>query len=513
MEVELVVLSFLAVSLFTFAYSLQNNSQKPQKSKAAGNTYYVSTGGNDANPGSLVLPFGSLAKVASVARSGDTIFVRGGNYTSVVGGVKFSDSNVTLRNYPGEQVVIKMPAGSHNNDWSMFQCWHSPPGTAAANGFEADGIKVLGTDVSPQTLRDGVVSKKGIVLYTDPGQSNATEASGFEVSGCNNWEVSGVDFVGMGYGIFQKKWLYSYAGTGGVNYATHGWYVHNNRVYGYTRESGFQFNGNSNLIENNEIHKVLTYTNSPYGCQGLNLLGHDNIVRNNTIDIYGSPVRCDGILFEWDISDNNLIENNIIYGTIGSSFNVQGGDGNIIRNNQISNGYNVFAPNGSTATSWPCDELAPGNSAASIVPANSPAATDYQYFWNPRDCASRNNQFSGNVVIPPSGVGGNPVPTPTPTKTPSPTPTLTPTHTPSSSPTKTPSPGPSGTGSHTPTPIPTGTAKVGDVNADGLINIVDIGLIIDNYGQRNPSYVKTDVNGDGIVNIIDIGIVIDNYGK
>jgi hypothetical protein len=56
-----------------------------------------------------------------------------------------------------------------------------------------------------------------------------------------------------------------------------------------------------------------------------------------------------------------------------------------------------------------------------------------------------------------------------------------------------------------------GSAKAkGDVSNDGKVDIIDIGVIIDNYGSTN---AVADVNGDGIVNIVDIGILIDNYGK
>lgn len=60
----------------------------------------------------------------------------------------------------------------------------------------------------------------------------------------------------------------------------------------------------------------------------------------------------------------------------------------------------------------------------------------------------------------------------------------------------------------------TAVNKPGDVNGDGVVNIVDIGLIIDNY-DKNPSLSnqKADLNHDGAINIIDIGIVVDNYGK
>ncbi len=98
-----------------------------------------------------------------------------------------------------------------------------------------------------------------------------------------------------------------------------------------------------------------------------------------------------------------------------------------------------------------------------------------------------------------------------------PTPTLTlpptPTHTPTPTTSHTPTPSPAST--HTPTPLPTASSliKVGDVNGDGLVNIVDIGIMIDNYGSSHPANPKADINKDNIVNIVDIGIVIDNYGK
>jgi uncharacterized protein (DUF2141 family) len=54
---------------------------------------------------------------------------------------------------------------------------------------------------------------------------------------------------------------------------------------------------------------------------------------------------------------------------------------------------------------------------------------------------------------------------------------------------------------------------IGDVDGNGIVNIVDIGLIIDNYGKTPPPNPKTDIDGNGTVNIVDIGIVIDHYGQ
>jgi len=53
--------------------------------------------------------------------------------------------------------------------------------------------------------------------------------------------------------------------------------------------------------------------------------------------------------------------------------------------------------------------------------------------------------------------------------------------------------------------------KTGDVNRDGDVNVIDIGITIDNYGQSTSRYPNADINGDGIINLVDIGLIIDNY--
>ncbi len=90
---------------------------------------------------------------------------------------------------------------------------------------------------------------------------------------------------------------------------------------------------------------------------------------------------------------------------------------------------------------------------------------------------------------------------------PIPTATATITSSPTATPTMTTSPTATATVTATASPI----TITGDVNDDGIVNIVDIEIMIDYYGQTNPAFVAADLNADGIVNIVDIGIVIDNY--
>lgn len=74
--------------------------------------YYVApTGSDSSNPGTVDLPFASVAKAISVARSGDLIYVRGGRYTlssSVVISSKNGSSGnmIKLFAYPGETPIL-----------------------------------------------------------------------------------------------------------------------------------------------------------------------------------------------------------------------------------------------------------------------------------------------------------------------------------------------------------------------------------------------------------------------
>lgn len=102
-----------------------------------------------------------------------------------------------------------------------------------------------------------------------------------------------------------------------------------------------------------------------------------------------------------------------------------------------------------------------------------------------------------NVIIGmnPSNITIATAPTPTPTVTP--TTTATPTAT--------------TTSTATPTATPTATGpRRGDVDGNGIVNIVDLGMVIDHFDSSPPGDPRTDLNNDGIVNIVDIGIVIDN---
>ena len=71
--------------------------------------FYVSTAGDDSNPGSMQAPWRTIQHAADAATAGSTINVRGGTYAErVTINVSGSahDGYVTFRSYPGETAIL-----------------------------------------------------------------------------------------------------------------------------------------------------------------------------------------------------------------------------------------------------------------------------------------------------------------------------------------------------------------------------------------------------------------------
>ena len=58
-----------------------------------------------------------------------------------------------------------------------------------------------------------------------------------------------------------------------------------------------------------------------------------------------------------------------------------------------------------------------------------------------------------------------------------------------------------------------GIESNGDVNQDGIVNILDLVLVGQNLGQKPPSDPRADVNNDGQVNVLDLVLVAERLGE
>ena len=71
-------------------------------------SYYVSTAGDDGNPGTIDLPWRTIQHAVDSVGPGDTIWVRGGTYNEWIGIATsgLSGQPITLRGYPGETAIL-----------------------------------------------------------------------------------------------------------------------------------------------------------------------------------------------------------------------------------------------------------------------------------------------------------------------------------------------------------------------------------------------------------------------
>jgi hypothetical protein len=82
-----------------------------RRASAAANTYYVSTSGSDANPGTVASPWATVKKGLTALHAGDTLLVRGGTYDERIQSPSIQSGTasapITVAAYPGERPIVK----------------------------------------------------------------------------------------------------------------------------------------------------------------------------------------------------------------------------------------------------------------------------------------------------------------------------------------------------------------------------------------------------------------------
>lgn len=58
--------------------------------------------------------------------------------------------------------------------------------------------------------------------------------------------------------------------------------------------------------------------------------------------------------------------------------------------------------------------------------------------------------------------------------------------------------------------ISTGSCKLGDLNGDDFINVVDFSILLSKWGTSD---AVADLNKDGVINVVDFSILLSNWGK
>ena len=132
-------------------------------------SFYVSTTGNDSNPGTQAAPWRTVQHAADTVHAGSTVNVQGGVYEELVS-IKASgnatDGYITFRSYPGETAVLDAehftPAGRqavltiHNRSYVRIEGFEIRNFHTAEHRLAPLGISVMGAGSHIELLKNNV---------------------------------------------------------------------------------------------------------------------------------------------------------------------------------------------------------------------------------------------------------------------------------------------------------------------------------------------------------------------
>jgi Right handed beta helix region len=254
-------------------------------------TYYVAPTGSDANPGTLLEPFGTLNHAAAALQPGDTLYIRGGTYPealrdAIPGGTSWS-APVTVAAYPGETVIVQPSAAQAASRVLSFA-------SRSHAYIEVDNLVLDGTNITDDVVK--------ITWSSAGGASNHIRLRNCEV---RNGPAQGINVQGdptQGQNPDGNEFLgckvHDNGGTSALNH-------------------GFYLTSSSNLVDGCDV-----YANAGYGVQIYHSAAHDslwcsdNTVRNNRIHGNDTSGNCTGGVVVAN-GDDNLVYNNLVYGNAG----------------------------------------------------------------------------------------------------------------------------------------------------------------------------------------------------
>ncbi len=488
---------------------------------AFGADYYVSTGGNDSNPGSLQSSFKTIQKALDTTKPGDTVYIRGGTYKEkvIVNTSGTADNPITIQNYQNERAIIDGTglSGSYilhiyNKNYITVKgleicnnsVGHTPTGIFVEGS--GDGIEILNNKVyGIKTTQDA----HGIAAYGTNSSKPLTNLliQGNEVYDCILGSSESVVVNGnIQYFKILKNIVHDndnigiccigFEETALSNDQARDGLVSENTVYNITSKNNPAYRGETcaDGIYVDGGKDILIEKNIVYNCdigievasEHYNKISSGMLVKNNLVygcGLFGLSIG--GAYSENGYADNCTISNNTFYNN-SVGINIQKTLSNNIINNIVYDedtpyygkvGSNIlknnlwYSPHGNT------DKLSPFADPKFVNPSkndfrissDSPARNagihEIPLALSEMDLDGNARIYEEIVDIGAYEFTTNIEPTSIPTiePTPIPTPTLkpTPTPTPTSNPTLEPTPTPTPTSSPTlePTPTPTPTSS------------------------------------------------------
>ncbi len=261
------------VLLFT-VFSLAIIGAGAAEARAA--TLYVSTTGNDRNPGTISEPLATPKRAIDIASPGDTIYFRAGRYP-IKERLWVGQSNLTISSYKGERAAIE--GGTTEGEGSPSSVFvivgnHVSLINLEIKGGAYYGIKV---DIDRNPSTTGVVIRGCFVHHTGRDAIKTLNADNLLIEDCeiahtgvrdNNAE--GIDSIGSKGVVIRRCYVHDTRTTG--------IYLKGGARDGLVEGCRIVNAGNSGLLFGQDTDQEYMRDGVEY--EAINCLGRNNIIEN-----------------------------------------------------------------------------------------------------------------------------------------------------------------------------------------------------------------------------------------
>jgi parallel beta-helix repeat protein len=265
--------------------------------------YYVAPGGDDSNPGTELLPWKTLAKAASMATAGVTVFIRQGTYNEqlIPANSGTAEEPITFASYPGDTVTIDGTGMEPDNG-----SWYGLLYIDGLRYIKISGLRFI------NSVTAGIAVKYSSYITIEKNYIESTDNSGMDIHACENIVVEANEVL-RGSIVADCECI-SIAQTNLFE-------IKNNRVHEGLRIGIDVKEGSSNgIVCNNELFN-LNGANGIYidawASHEFNIDVFENIAHDNRI---GIAVTCEN----GGLIENIRVHNNIAYNNDQRGFFVVG---------------------------------------------------------------------------------------------------------------------------------------------------------------------------------------------
>ncbi len=225
-------------------------------SGATQSVFFVSTGGNDANPGTEAQPWKTIKKAALSMTPGQTVLVRAGINGAAHTGFSFdyaavpitvsgtANAWITYRNFPGERPKLKTTYNKHYHAFDVRDASY-----IVIDGFEVDGFmdQITAQVATEQNDLAAAYFKLATPKYVGP----IVDSNGISISGKTPGKTHHI--------IIRNNVIHNVPGCGIAGIRTDHVTVENNRVYDTSRLSPYGTSGISFLVPENTDTDTTSY--------------------------------------------------------------------------------------------------------------------------------------------------------------------------------------------------------------------------------------------------------------